>query len=514
MDSREPLSGAHRAPLPGDSRAPSWRHAMSYRILLLPALLGLLAIPEGADAQGFNGRARTYASAFKIRDLVLDSVPAAGVPGEGVQRFLPDGTPVTCSATSCQYFRSGEELGVIPILQDLEVNVWTGVTGLRAYAHVRGRQSVGDWRVVWPRMEEELEALAAYVEYGRSFYRVQAGRIWQTSSLGLYNYDGASAFLRLPRRVDLNVYGGLSLARGLNQLYSTDLISSVEPLGPREDAWLGGFVARWRPIPALAASLTYQREWTTHSGDLYSDRLAGSARLVLDQATVDAELKYDLAGDVVNLGRLGVTVPLGSGFTGRGEVRRYVPFFELWTIWGAFSPVGFDEARLRVDWMSPTGRISAHASGGYQKYGDTGAEPSEGYGIRDDAWRLGFGGRINLLKELTLNGEYRYQEGYGSSRHGGDAAAQWTFGRRLYLAATATAFETFSEFQIGSGRVFGAGAQGAAPVGPATLQGGIMFYKHDYIGRPSILDLNQTRGHLSLEIPFGKDPGLNGRANR
>lgn len=486
---------------------------MTYRRLLPLALLGLLGLPAVGDAQGINGRARTHASAFKIRDMVLDSVPAAGVPGQGAQRLLPDGTPVTCGQDFCQYFRSGDELGVIPILQDLEVNVWTGITGLRAYAHVRGRQSVGDWRVVWPRMDEEIEPLAAYVEYARSFYRVQAGRIWQTSSLGLYNYDGASAFFRLPSKVDLNVYGGLSLARGLNQLYSSDLISSVEPLGPREDAYLGGFVARWRPIPALATSLTYQREWTTHSGDLYSDRLAGSARLVLDQATVDAEVKYDLAADVVNLGRLALSVPLGAGFTGRGELRKYVPFFELWTIWGAFSPVGFDEARLRVDWMSPTGRASAHASGGYQKYGDTGAEAPEAYGIRDDAWRLSAGGRVNLLQDVTLNGEYRYQEGYGSSRHGGDASAQWTLGRRLYLAATGTVFETFSEFQIGSGRVFGAGVQGAAPIGPATLQGGVMFYKHDYIGRPSILDLNQTRVNLTLEIPFGKDPGLNGRGN-
>jgi hypothetical protein len=148
---------------------------MTYRMLLLPALLGLLALPTGVDAQGFNGRARTYASALTIRDLVLDSVPASDVPGQGVQRVLPDGTPVTCSATSCQYFRSGEELGVIPILQDLELNVWTGITGLRAYTHVRGRQSVGDWRVVWPRMEEEFEALAAYVEYGRSFLPVAGG---------------------------------------------------------------------------------------------------------------------------------------------------------------------------------------------------------------------------------------------------------------------------------------------------------------------------------------------------
>ena len=52
------------------------------------------------------------------------------------------------------------------------------------------------------------------------------------------------------------------------------------------------------------------------------------------------------------------------------------------------------------------------------------------------------------------------------------------------------------------------------PIGPATLRGNAMVYKHTQSDRPSILDLNQTRMSLTLEIPIGRDPGLAGRGNQ
>jgi hypothetical protein len=486
---------------------------MLRRKLLLFALAGMLAAPAPSLAQGFNGRARTYVSYIQARGLVLDSLPTTEVSGLGTQRTLPDGTRASCGVDFCRFYTSGDDFGVIPLLQDVELNVWTGVTGLRAYAHVRAREPLGD-REIWPRSDKQFEALAAYVEYGRSFYRIQARRIWQTSNLGFYNYDGASATLRLPSRLDLQVYGGMSLVRGLNQSHRTDLISSVEPLEPQEDAYLGGIYARWRPFPAISASVTYQQERMVHQDDLYSERLAATARLLVAKATVDAEIKYNLATEETNLARLSVSTPLFAGLRGSGEIRKYVPFFELWTIWGAFSPVGYEEARGRLDWTSSTGWLSGYAYGSYREYGETDAQAPEEYSITDHGWRLGAGGRVVLDENLLLSGEYRYDKGYGASRSGGDFSVRRSFGRETYLAFTGTAFETFSEFRVGYGRVYGGGLQGAAPVGPATVQAGAMFYKHDQQDRPSLLDLNQARLHLILEIPIGKDPGLSGRGNQ
>jgi len=486
---------------------------MRYGPYLLLAATALLLLPAHGQAQGFNGRARTYVSFLQIRDLVLDSVPAANVAGEGSQRALSDGTTVTCGDEFCQYYRSGPEVNIAPVLQDLELNAWSGITGLRAYAHLRAREPLGD-RELWPRSDEKFEALAAYLEYRRSFYRLQLGRVWRTTSLGFYNYDGGTLSLRLPTSLDVDVYGGKSLVRGLNQGYSSDLISSVEELEPREDAYLLGAHARWSPISMLATAFTYQREETTHTGDLYSERVAGSARLFIEQATLDVEWKYDLASEQTNLAQISLSRPLIAGFTGRGEFRKYVPFFELWTIWGAFSPVGYKEARGRLDWASNTGRIAAHAYGSYRQYEETEADAPADYGIRDDGWRIAFGGRYAIQDDLIMDGEYRYDEGYGASRSGGDLTVQRLFGRSTYVALKGTAFETFSEFRVGSGRVIGGGVQGGIPLGPATVQAGAMFYKHTQQDRPNILDLNQARLHLNLEIPIGKDPGMAGRGNQ
>jgi hypothetical protein len=485
------------------------RH-LSFFLVLFPVLL---ALPGEVIAQGVNGTARSYVSYLQVQALVLDSIPVGGVPGEGVQRNLPDGTPANCGEIQCVYYRSGTKESVVPLLQDVELNIWTGVTGLRAYAHVRGRSAQGD-KKLWPRSQESFEALSAYVEYSRSFYRIQAGRMWQTNSLGFYNFDGGSVSVRLPKGLNFELFGGLSLVRGLNQPHHSELISSVESLEPRFDAFLGGIHARWRPVPALSTAFTYQREGTRRYDDLYAERIAGSARLLLGKVTLNGEVKYDLATRTTNLARANLSSPLGGGLRGSVEVRSYVPFFELWTIWGAFSPVGFQEVQGRLDWMSTSGRVSGHAYGSKRAYEDTDADAPPGAEIRNDGWRVAAGGRVTIREGLILGGEYRRDVGFGSSRSGGDFSLQKFVGPATYLAIQGTAFETFSEFRVGSGTVVGGGIVAETPIGPATLRGNAMLYKHTQSDRPSILDLNQTRMSLTLEIPIGRDPGLAGRGNQ
>lgn len=483
---------------------------MIHRKLVPIALLGLLLpAPTAGQGIGVNGRARTYVSYLQVRDLVQDSVMAATVAGQGTQRTLSDGTRVTCTDGWCRFFRSGSDVGMIPFLQDFELNAWSGIQGLRGYAHFRFRQPYGDGDF-WPRMDSQVEALAAFLEYRRGDYTVKAGRIWESTSLGFYNYDGGSLQYRLPTHLEVNLYGGLSLVRGLNQLYNTDLISNVEPLEPREDAFLFGFHGRWRPTPAVATSFTYQKESTTNEGDIYSERIAGSARLLVRKATVEGEIKYDLATETTNLARFSLSLTLPKGFRASGEVRRYAPFFELWTIWGAFSPVGYDEVKTRLDWMSPDGKYSARGHFSHRVYGDTETTdliPS-GLAVRDDAYRMGIGGRYALRPDLILDGEYRHDVGFAASRSGGDLSVHKTFSPRKYLGFRATAFESFSEFGVGSGRVFGGGVQGALPLRSANLQASAMFYRHDEIDRPSRMDLNQARLNLILEVPIGGDPGM------
>jgi hypothetical protein len=164
--------------------------------------------------------------------------------------------------------------------------------------------------------------------------------------------------------------------------------------------------------------------------------------------------------------------------------------------------------------MSSTGEISGHAYASYPNYRETGVTAPRDYGIRDNTWRLALGGRYALRDDLIADAEYRYDEGYGASRSGGDVSVQRVFGQGRYLAAKATAFQTFSEFRVGSGTVYGGGLQGATPFRFATIQASAMLYRHVQNDRPNLLDLNQARLSLSLEIPIGKDPGMAERGNQ
>ena len=75
-------------------------------------------------------------------------------------------------------------LGLVPLTQDLHVNAWGFGQGIRLYAHVRARASVGDAQGLWPQADDEFDALSAYLEIDRSLGRARVGRQWTSSHLG------------------------------------------------------------------------------------------------------------------------------------------------------------------------------------------------------------------------------------------------------------------------------------------------------------------------------------------
>ncbi|MBI4539579.1 MAG: hypothetical protein HY704_08755 [Gemmatimonadetes bacterium] len=477
---------------------------MRVRVLSIAVVIVGLLLPTRLEGQGYRGRATTYVSFVQFRELAMDSVPSAGVPGEGVRRLLPDGTRVRCYGAQCWFYRSGDVVDVAPLIQDVELSVWPGIPGLRGYTHMRARQSLGAGEL-WPRSGRRLEALAAYLEYSRPGLRARGGRLWRTSGLGFYNLDGADLLVHLPAGLRLEGYAGLSLLRGLDERPTGDLLAAIEPFPPNEDAYLFGIQAQWRPFPFAAGSMVYQRELRTDRAGLYSERIAADARVLVERATLNLELEYDVATGSTNEARARVSVPVGPRWIGSAEVRRYYPYFDLWTIWGAFSPVGFDEARLEVSWSSGV-RAVARVAGAYRRYDNTGAGTTF-IPIQDDGWRLDAEGRIELFAGWTASGAYRLEDGFGASRSSADLALQRAVGTGGYLGLSAASFQRISEFQVGEGIVFAVGADAAARVRQATIRGGAMVYRHRWSERPAFMNWNQVRAHASLEIPIGPEPG-------
>ena len=96
-------------------------------------------------------------------------------------------------------------------------------------------------------------------------------------------------------------------------------------------------------LSPLSGTFNYGWDSFSDRAGLHSERAALDAVVRRGWATVEGSVEVDLAVRTVNEALLrGWVTPwpaLGVGVYGR----RYRPFFELWTIWGAFNPVGFDE---------------------------------------------------------------------------------------------------------------------------------------------------------------------------
>lgn len=476
---------------------------------LLAAAVAISLLPGAAGAQGVRGRASTNLSLVQFRQVVLDSVPAASVAGEGARRVLADGTRARCDTRQCWFYRSGATVDVVPLIQDVELNAWGGIPGLRAYAYIRLRKPLGEG-ALWPRSDKEFDPLAAYLEYSRPELRARAGRLWRTSALGFYNFDGVDLMVRLPAGVRVHGFAGLSLLRGTDERHTGELLAAVEPFPPDEDAYLLGVETDWRPLPGVAGSVVYQRELRTDRAALYSERIAADAHVLVEGASITLAYKYDLASGATNEARFRVAVPVGTRWSGAAELRRYRPYFDLWTIWGAFAPVGFREARLQLAWNGGP-RASAQLAGAYRDYGDTDADVLF-IPIESEGWRVHVDGRLSPLHGWSLDASYQLELGFGATRNGIDLALQRTFGDRGWLAVRGAAFQNISEFRVGEGRVLAAGGDAGLELAGAQVRAGGTIYRHTFTDRPRFLDWNQLRGYAALEIPIGRDPGLPRRA--
>lgn len=479
------------------------------RVACILAILG--ATP--AAGQGVRITGTSVAEFVQIRPLAPDSIPVASAGdtlggSSGDLRVGPNGQIVRCAqgAPFCFFRRPSSTISAVPLVQDVEASAWGLTQGLRAYVHVRGRASGGDAGLFWPQADHPLEVLSAYAELDRGALRARAGRQWHSSGLGYYDFDGAALLWRGPRAVSLEAYGGGSLERGLFEPQTSDAISAVEPFAPEKRAWLLGAEARWRPGPRLSTSAVYQREIQTDRAGLYSERAAANARLRMFGATLDGQLVYDVAQTAVNEGRLRLQLPPLSRASLALEARHHEPFFELWTIWGAFSPVGFDEARALASWSAPAGNVTFSLGGGPRRYND----PNSGFPgllLRKDGWRFVTDAAWQIAPAWSAQGGYTAEIGFGAARSDETVALRRSLPGDGYAGLTFASFQTASEFRVGEGRVVGIGADAGISFGPALRADGNLFlFGHRNRG-PESPDWSQMRGTLRLTWTLGREPG-------
>ena len=465
-----------------------------------------LALPALLAAQGVRISGVTTMQLVELRPLRTDSLPAASVPGTGEQRVTAEGVPAVCPLTSdwCIFEGSASRVSAAPVIQDVTVAAWGWQQGLSFHAQLRARTQLGDRTgLLYPRSGDHFDAVEAYAELDRERWRARLGRIWVTGGLGAYAFDGGTA---LWRRAALSVEGwaGRALLAGLSEPYSSSELAAVDNLPPRQNGYVAGGRARYRPDPLTAAVLTYQRVIAGDRSGLYSERAALDVSSRGLPATADLGLAYDFAAGGWNEARLRVGTAWSRPVDVSLEARHSRPFFELWTIWGAFSPVAFNEARTIVDWTPRGSPLSVAVRAAYRRYEETDA----GLSLRTNGWRAGAEARWLGERSLSANASYDVDIGSGAASTDVRAGVRWARSSTLSLGADLSATQSIYEFRVGTGRILGAGVSGSYAITPdVRVAGDAALYQHALTNGAPGPDWTQRRATARLEWTLGRDPG-------
>ncbi len=473
---------------------------------LLVCLL-LLMSADAAAAQQLRGSLSNMARYIEMRPMTRDTVDSASTTiGENGQRMF-EGRPVFCFAETCTFYRPAAVENTVAMAQDLSVTAWGfGMEGVSATILLRARQDLaGDF--TWPRYDDPFDAVLAYAELARERYHIRLGRQRSLTGLGFYSFDGVSAYITAHENAQFEVYGGRSLARALEEPRNAAL-SGVENFIPDNEAWLLGAAAELR-YGSSAASVRYQREIWSDRAALISERAAADFRTNLfGLAMLEAAADYDVAYNRIGKAHLTVRRQLFENrLTLEATGRRYLPFFELWTIWGVFSPVAYHEAELQAGYRINS-RYELSGSAGIRQYEDADAAifiaPAE-----DRTVHFTLRSRSRWNEQLTIAAEYRLERGFGAFLSSGEASANWLVNDRLSLGAYATAFQQILEFRTGEAAVFGGGITADFDISEAlNISGGGSLYRQGFDNRPSAVDWTQKRAWLGVEWRFGRDPGM------
>ena len=475
----------------------------SRALCMLLTVGGVCLLAAPSRAQGIRGEVTVRAGTLELRGLERDSLPEPAVPGEGLSRTLEDGTVVTCIPEEfCRWYPSGDVSDVSLVTQEVSFAAWPGIEGVSGHVHVRGRYGTDG---LWPRADQEFAILHAYAAWDRSDLRLRAGRQVRSNGLGWFNFDGAAVLWRGFDPVRLELYGGWSLAPNLDVPRTGSLLEDAVDFPPGDRGLLVGVEVSARAGRRAAGTLTYQREIREDRAGLYGERIAFDGRATEGRLTLDASLDYDLGWKEFNEVMLRGTAALPRGVDVTIQARRYTPYFELWTIWGAFSPVGYDEARVSAGWSIPETGFRLEGGGAWRNYEEADAGAAF-VGLDEDGWR-----GIGRARWSGTNGwfgdlSYRADRGSGAARYGGDAAMGREFGGGRYLALRGTSSQSFSEFRLGGQVTAGGGVDGAWTLGEWTVSGSLALYGLTYEDRPSVSDWTQRRAQLGISYRFGTEP--------
>jgi hypothetical protein len=483
----------------------------------MPAFLctTLLMWAGAVQAQGVRGTALTMARYYELRPIEQDTVPRADVELLPNGSFQFEGRAISCiTDLHCIRYVPTDRQSAVMLTQDVGLTAWgLGVEGLSATVQLRARAGLGGG-FDWPRSNDPLDVVLAYAELLRGDFRFRGGRLQSLSGLGFTSYDGAQVLYSPAQRWRVQLFGGRSLMRAVYEPRH-EALEGVEQFFPDRDALLLGGELETEPWSHTSVAARYQREIWTNRSALVSERASLDVRSsVLAPLQLTAGVDYDFAFGRIGKSSLNLRLPLSErGVTLELAGSRYVPYFELWTIWGYFSPVAHHEVEARAAWRALPA-LQVRGAVGYRRYDDAHA-PVIFDPLPDDAVSVSTAAAWTASPRLTIDGSFRMERGFGAYLGSGDVAARLRAHERVAVTLDATAFQQIEEFRLGSGVVLGAGGSVDVDVTSfVRISGGAHLYRQTWENRAGDPDWNQVRGWTGLRVGFGRDPGMAARGTR
>ncbi len=416
-------------------------------------LVGMIVagtLPATAPAQGYRVRVDTRFQAAAYRGVTLDSIPIGDtVPGPSGGPYTPDGFAVNCVGSDpyCRFFRPGATVHSAPLTTTADLVVWgLGLPGLslRATGRVAGDLSSAH---NWPGTESHVQLLEGYADYSTERVSAQLGRQAVPTRFGFTGFDGGRLVLRTGQRGwEIAGYGGWGLARGAALPVTSPALNPLDDFQPQQRQLVAGAAAGWT-ADRFEVRLDYLREVDPRVDYFVSER-AGMDFAVRPYAGLSlvGGADYDIAAGWWGSAEatLGYAPPSGRVAATLG-VRRYRPHFDLWTIWGAFSPVPYRAIQGSLS-FAPVARLRLRARGESYTFDNAeAATPLVQY--ETSGWRFAWGATYTPSSAWTVEGGYHSEFGPGASSRGFEGGVSYTPGERLALSLHAATLDRPLEFR-------------------------------------------------------------------
>ena len=391
------------------------------------------------------------------------------------------------------------------MVSSADLTLWgLGIRGLSLRMNGRVGVDLGE-SDAWPGTEPAVQLVEAYAEYARRVFTVRGGRQLLANRLGVVGFDGGRVTLRSGRQVlEAEVYAGLGLARATAIPVNSPVLNPLDDFQPQSRQILAGAAVRYGGR-TLNAQADYQRELDGDTRNFVSERAA----LTLDwrplpRWSVAAGVDYDLANTW--FGNADAVVRyIAPWITVAGGLRQYRPHFDLWTIWGAFSPVPYHAVNTGV-WLRPLRGLELRGRWESYAFSETETETPL-VQVDDDGWRVGAGVTYTPTPAWTLDAGYREENGPGASSHGFEGAVTFLPTRTLTLTAYGTTLDRPLEFRFQDASIDAFGLDGEwRPTDRLRIAIGVARY-NEARDRPdaAAFDWDQTRLHAGVTLLLRSD---------